>query len=262
MPEAWGSAEGYEYAMGRWSRVLATTFLEWARTATDAEVLDVGCGAGALSEALLARGASAVVGLDPSAAYVEYAASRVRGKGTASFQVGNAMNLPFPDNRFGAVVSGLVLNFVPDAARAVHEMRRVARPDAVVAACVWDYAGGMEMLRFFWDAAAALSPDARKLDEGVRFSICKPEKLANLFLEATLSRVETASLDVPMVFRNFDDYWTPFLGGQGPAGGYAMGLGEGERGGLRDSLQSRLPRRKDGSIALTARAWAVRGNKV
>lgn len=261
MPDRWGAAKDYEYFMGRWSRFLAPKFLEWARVPSEGDVLDVGCGTGSLSKALLNRGAQSVTGIDPSPAYVEYANARVGRTGKATFRVGSAMDLPFPDNGFRAAVSSLVLNHVPDPARAAREMRRVTITGGVVAGCVWDYTGKMEMLRAFWDAAASLDPDARDLDEGSRSPICRPENLKSLLREASFSDVETNHLDVPFAFSNFDDYWKPFLGGQGPAGAYVVGLSEKDRDELRERLSSNLKRRGDGRIALTSRAWAVKGIK-
>ena len=160
------------------------------------------------------------------------------------------------------MVSGLVLNFVPDPAAAVAEMTRVARPGGAVAAYVWDYRDGMELMRRFWDAAVALDPVARELDEGQRFGpMCRPEVLAALFRDAGLRRVEARAVDVPTRFRDFDDYWMPFLGGQGPAPGYAMTLSENRRAALRERIRADLPIASDGSISLSARAWAVRGER-
>jgi SAM-dependent methyltransferase len=175
------------------------------------------------------------------------------------FGVGDMQALPFRAGVFDAVISGLVLNFVPDARRAVSEMVRVARPGAVVAIYVWDYAGEMQLMRHFWDAAAALNPAARSLDEGVRFPICNPQPLTQLFDSANLRTVTVRAIDIPTYFRDFDDYWSPFLGGQGPAPGYAMSLSEHERTALREYIRARLPAQPDGSIHLIARAWAVRG---
>ena len=141
--------------------------------------------------------------------------------------VGDARALPFPASTFDGVVSGLVLNFVPDPATAVAEMARVTKPGGSVGVYVWDYAGGMEMMRRFWDAAVDLDPSARELDEGRRFAaICQPDVLTDLFRDAGLHDVESRPVDMPTVFRDFDDFWNPFLGGQGPAPGYAMALGE------------------------------------
>jgi SAM-dependent methyltransferase len=143
--------------------------------------------------------------------------------------------------------------------RAVSEMARVARPGGVVAAYVWDYAEGMQMMRHFWDAAGALDPRARELDEGRRFTLCKPEPLIDLFQSTGLEKVEVRAIDVPTVFRDFDDYWSPFLGGQAPAPGYAMSLSQERRAALREQIRASLPANSEGEHHLVARAWAVRG---
>ena len=176
-----------------------------------------------------------------------------------TFQVGDAQKLPIADASFDATVAGLVINFIPDQAKAVSEMKRVTCPHGVVGAYVWDYAGEMQMMRHFWNAAVALDPNAVSLDEGRRFPVCHPEPLAALFQKAGLGDVTTRSIDVPTVFRNFDDYWTPFLGGQAPAPGYCMSLSEDRRVALRDRIRANLPIKRDGTIHLIARAWAVRG---
>jgi len=176
-----------------------------------------------------------------------------------TFQIGDAQKLSLADGSSDATVSGLVINFIPDQAKAVTEMKRVTRPGGVVAAYVWDYAGEMQMMRHFWNAAVALDPNAASLDEGRRFPECRPEPLADLFRKAGLGDVKTRSIDVPTVFRNFEDYWTPFLGGQAPAPGYCMSLSEERRIALRDRIRASLPIKSDGTIHLIARAWAVRG---
>ena len=261
VPDAWTSGDLYEPYVGRWSRKLAPRFLEWAGVSARGIVLDVGCGTGALSQAILERGA-AVAGVDPSPAYARHAARALAHDPRAVFEVGDAQRLRFPDASFDAVVSGLVLNFVPDPAMAAREMRRVARPGAPVAAYVWDYAGRMEMMRHFWDAAVFLDPArAHPLDEGVRFPLCDSARLARLFADAGLRDVRTGPIDQPTTFRDFDDYWTPFLGAQGPAPGYCMGLPEDERARLRERIRARLPIQPDGSVPLVARAWAVRGTR-
>ena len=140
-------------------------------------------------------------------------------------------------------------------------MTRVTRTGGRVAAYVWDYAGRMELIRRFWDAAAAIDPAAAELDEGGRFGLCKPEPLARLFQEAGLAEVDVHAVEVPTRFRDFDDLWAPFLGGQGPAPGYLMGLAAERRAALRERLRAALPLAGDGSIDLVARAWAVRGTR-
>ena len=152
-----------------------------------------------------------------------------------------------------------MLNFVPQPSRAVAEMQRLARVGGTVAAYVWDYAHQMQLMRSFWDAAVALDPAASMLDEGQRFPICQPEPLMQLFRTEGLREVEVRLIDIPTVFRDFDDYWSPFLGGQGPAPGYTMSLSEEQRRALRERLRATLPMAADGSIHLIARAWAVRG---
>lgn len=260
MPDTWGQGEPYEQLMGRWSRLLAPRFCEWVRIPRGATVLDVGCGTGALSAVLIELGAREVVGVDPSPGYVKYAEAAVGGASkNARFEVGDATKLRFADGTFDVVLSSLVLNFVQDPGRAAAEMHRVARRGGAVAACVWDYAGCMELLHHFWDGATLLDPKAGRLDEGGRFPICNPRALTELFRGADLVGVATTGILVPMVFRDFEGYWRPFLGGQGPSGAYAMSLTETEREKLRGLLQARLPTGRDGSIPLTARAWAVRG---
>jgi SAM-dependent methyltransferase len=233
--------------------------LQWLDVPAGRLWLDVGCGTGALTATVLAVADPAqVVGVDPSEGFLADARARVADP-RATFHAGDARSLPLPDHRFDAVVSGLALNFVPDPRRAVDEVARVTTPGGIAAAYVWDYAEGMSMMRYFWDAAAVLGDAAAELDESRRFPLCQPEPLAELWSDAGLDEVMVQAIEVPTVFADFDDYWRPFLGGQGPAPGYAMSLTEERRGALRDLLRLRLPSGPDGSIPLTARAWAVRG---
>ena len=257
--DAWTSGDAYEPYVGRWSRLVAREFLGWLAMPTGCRWLDVGCGTGALAETILALAAPRdVVGVDPSPAYVAFARDRVNDP-RVRFEVGDAQAIREASATFDAVVSGLVLNFLPEPNRAVSEMVRVARPGGVVAAYVWDYAQGMQLMRYFWDAAGALDPRAKDLDEGRRFPLCKPEPLTDLFQTAGLEEVEVRAIDVPTVFRDFDDYWSPFLGGQAPAPGYAMSLSEDRRAALREQIRASLPTNSRGEHHLIARAWAIRG---
>ena len=257
--DVWAAGDLYEPYVGRWSRLVAARFLAELDVPPGGDWLDLGCGTGALSAAVLeARAPRRVLGIDPSEGFLATARWRI-AEPRAEFRHGDAGALPVQDASFDAVVSGLVLNFVPDPARAAAEMRRAARPGGTVAAYVWDYAEGMQMMRRFWDAARRLDPAAAELDEGRRFPLCRPEALRALFEGAGLGGVETGAVEVPTLFRDFDDVWTPFLGGQGPAPGYCMSLDEDRRAALREELRAMLPAAPDGRIALAARAWTVRG---
>ena len=259
--DVWNEGEGYEAYVGRWSRPVARAFVQWTGVADSARWVDVGCGTGALTETLLAvaRPAS-VLAVDRSAGFVAFA-RRAIADPRVRFEVADAVGLPGGDALHDAAVSGLVLNFVPQPSRMVGEMARVVRRGGLVAAYVWDYAGQMQLMRRFWDVAAALDPEARVLDEGPRFPICRPEPLAALWRECGLSGVEVTPIDVPTHFRDFDDFWSPFLGGQGPAPAYCMSLAPARRDSLREALRSALPPTATGRIELMARAWAIRGTR-
>lgn len=259
MRDSWASGDAYERYVGRWSRPVAAEFVRWLDLPHSLDWIDVGCGTGALASTILEAAAPRRVrGYDLSPDHVAAARARV-GDPRAEFGQADATALPDPQHACDAAVSGLVLNFVPEPARAVAEMRRVVRPSGAVAAYVWDYAGEMQLMRVFWDAAVELDPSAAELDEGRRFGFCRPEPLRDLFQSAGLHDVEVRGIDVPTRFRDFDDYWEPFLGGQGPAPGYAVSLDQARRGALRELIRARLPFEADGGITLTARAWAVRG---
>lgn len=257
--EVWADGAAYEAYVGRWSRLVAAEFLAGLDQPPGLRWLDVGCGTGALTSTVLARTDPARVdGVDPSGGFVAHARTRVADPRVV-FHVGDARALPLPAAAVDVVVSGLALNFVPDPARAVAEFARVLSPGGVAAAYVWDYADGMTMMRYFWDAAAAHHPAAAELDEGRRYAMCRPEPLRALWANAGLRDVSVRPVEVPTVFADFTDYWTPFLGGQGSAPGYVSSLAEPDRAELRELLRARVPTEPDGSIRCTARAWAVRG---
>lgn len=237
---------------------MAPEFLRWLGPVIDLDWLDIGCGTGALSEAIVQNSRPGNLAcIDPSRAFME----RTRGRlpGSAGFHVGTAEDLPFSDDRFDVVVSGLALNFFPDPDKALAEMRRVTRSGGTIAAYVWDYAGRMDFLRYFWDVAIHMDPSARSLDEGCRFPICHPDRLSAEWVKAGFSDVVSSWLDIETVFEDFEDYWNPFLGGQGPAPGFLMSLDEETRNTFKDTLASRLPSGPNGTIRMIARALVVKG---
>ena len=257
--DVWASGDPYERYVGRWSRKVAPEFLKWLSLPSNLDWLDVGCGTGALSQTILdMTSPKSVKGIDGSAGFLEYAKANITDP-RASFAVGDARSLPADDASVDAAISGLVMNFVPEPVRMAADMARAARAGGTVGVYVWDYSGKMEIMRVFWSAALELDPKAA--DEGPRFKMCNPESLTEIFTEAGLRGVETRAIDVPALFRDFDDYWSPFLGGQGPGPAYVMSLDAERRNALRDLIRSRLREEADGSIRLTARAWAVRGKK-
>ena len=258
---AGSSALAYDAFMGRWSKLVAHDFLAWLSVPPHSRWLDVGCGTGALVSAILQSASpSEVWGIDPSEEYITYARTKLP-QNRCHLLVADAQALPPEFSGFDATVSGLALNLVPDPIAAVAEMMRVTCQDGLVAAYVWDFASGMQLLRYLWDAAIKLDPAAEELDQGKCFPICHPDRLRVLFTEAGVSAVEVRALEVPTIFRDLDDYWTPLLTGHGRAPGYVMSLGAEQRSRLRDGIQEVLPTHPDGSIHLTARAWAVRGTK-
>ncbi len=257
--DRWTQGAAYERYVGRWSRLVADDFLRWLDVPPRKAWLDVGCGTGVLTRKILERAAPArVMGIDAAESFVSHAQAEI-AHAHAEFRVGDARALPVGDGAFDAVVSGLVLNFVSDPTKAVAEMRRVARPGGRIGVYVWDYADKMQLVRKFWDAAVALDPEAAALDEATRFPLCQRDALAALFAAAGLTDVETSAIDVPTIFRTFDDFWEPFLGGTGPAPGYVMSLDETRRDALRERLRETLKPEADGSIRLVARAFAVGG---
>jgi SAM-dependent methyltransferase len=257
--DAWQAGDSYDAYMGRWSRRVAPRFLDWLGAAGGLDWLEVGCGTGALSAAILAQGnPKSLISIDPSEGFVAKARANVPD-GRARFQVGDAQALDLETGSRDVVVSALVLNFVPDREKALAEMKRVVRPGGTIGFYVWDYpGGGVEFMRAFWNAATALDPAARDLTEDRRFPFCTPDGLAALAARAGLAPVDCAPIEVPTVFKDFDDYWRPFTLGAGPAPGYCMSLDPERRERLKEALNASLPRRADGAIALKTRAWAVK----
>jgi SAM-dependent methyltransferase len=260
----WAHGDAYERYMGRWSRRIAEPFVMGLGAPPGLRWVDVGCGTGALASAVLDLGApESLVGVDTAEGFLETARARFADRGAAvEFVRGDATRLPLDDDSVDAAVSGLVLNFVPTPGAAVGEMARVVRPGGIVAAYVWDYVEGMPLMRAFWEAAVSLEPRARERDESARFSRWDPGFLATLFSDAPgmdRGSVTTGQVELDAVFADFDDYWTPFLGGQGPAPAYAMSLGEPDRAELRERIRANLPGAEGGPVTLRLRAWTVRG---
>ncbi len=259
--DVWASGAAYEPYVGRWSRRVASEFVQWLAQPARLAWLDVGCGTGALSRAVLdIADPSRLRGVDASDAFVGFARANITDA-RAQFAVADARELPCEAAEFDVAVAGLVVNFVPQPPRAIAEMARVVRAGGTVAAYVWDYAGKMQLMRHFWNAAGSLDPSAAEIDEGRRFPLCRPAPLRELFASAGLHDVSVRAIDIDTDFRDFDDYWSPFLGGQGPAPTYARALAEPARDALRERLRAALPAALDGSIPLVARAWAVRGTR-
>jgi len=256
--QIFSGSDAYTFFMGRWSRRLAPLLVTFASVGDGDHVLDVGSGTGALASAVVEAVPSArVTGVDPSSAYVQYAQAHTSSG--VKFMVGDAQALQLPNASFHRTLSMLAFNFIPDPGRALREMIRVTRDGGVVAAAVWDYGDGMEMLRVFWDEAVALDPAIASRDER-NMRLCRQGELAHLWGDNGLEQVRESPLVIELGFASFDDYWSPFLGGQGPAGGYVMSLADAPRRALESRLRERLlAGRQDGPFTLRARAWAVRG---
>jgi SAM-dependent methyltransferase len=253
----WEHGDAYERFIGRWSSLVAVRFLDWLALPGGLRWVDVGCGTGALSEVILdTQDPTSVDGVEPSAGFIRAASQRLGDR--ATLHEAPAEHLPLPGGSADIVVSGLVLNFIPDLPAALAEMKRVA-PGGIVASYVWDYGGGMDMLRLFWDAADDIDPDGAS-DEARRFPLCRPDALASAFEDAGLDDPEVVPLDIPTPFTDFEDLWTPFTGGQGAGPSYLVALPTEKQAALKESLHARVPTNADGSISLNARAWGIRAS--
>jgi SAM-dependent methyltransferase len=252
-----GPAEVYDRFVGRYSPGLARAMCDAAAVRPGQRALDVGCGSGALVAALAdVLGPEQVAGIDPSEPFVQASRTRVPG---ARILVGSAESLPFADAEFDATLSQLVVNFLGDPEQGVREMSRVTQRGGIVAGCVWDYGGGMTMLRVFWEAAAALDPErAEPLMEEHTMRFARPEELAALWRGAGLDDVDVSPIDVEASYDDFGDLWAPFPTGVGPAGAYTASLGEEAQRALRDEFARRLGQ-VNGPFALSARAWCAVG---
>ena len=230
------SGDAYDAFMGRYSRLLAVPLVEWTGVTTGHSVLDVGCGPGALTDALVQRlGASEVSAFDPSPPFVEECARRYPG---VDVRHGRAEAIPFDDDQFDAAIAQLVLHFVTDPSGAAAEMRRVVRPGGLVAACVWDFDEGMQMLRAFCDAALVVDTGAPDEAKTMRFG--RASEIAELFQAAGLVNVEETTISVSATYADYDELWSGFLAGIGPAGAYCTSLTDAKRASLSAELFTRV----------------------
>lgn len=261
MNDPWQSGNSYEKFMGRWSRLVTRDFLKWLSVPSGQTWLDVGCGTGSLTKLILEiQQPKSITAVDSSEEFISFARGSIKSP-IVNFKAGLAQSLPLDSGSIDVTVSGLVMNFVPDPEAAVKEIQRVTKPDGLIGIFLWDYAEGMQMLRYFWDAAVELNNSAGEFDEGIRFPLCRKGSLESLFRNAGLKQVESMAIEVKTLFRNFNDYWEPFLEKVGPAPAYVMSLNEKDRQKLEDRLRKSLPIDDDGSIPLTARAWAAKAIK-
>jgi SAM-dependent methyltransferase len=251
----------YEALMGRWSRAMAARFITWLAPLPHQRWLDVGCGTGALTEAILKRAApKAVWAVDAEPQYIQQAGFAIRDR-RCRFVVADALHLPADIADVDLTVSGLFLNLIPNPAAGLAEMLRVSRVGGRVATYLWDFARGMQFVRHFWDAAIELDRGAESLDQGRRYPLCHPDRLRELFVAGGLRFADLQALEIPTVFRSFDDYWMPIELGHGRASEYFGTLGPQQRVRLRERIKARLPTNADGSIALSARAWVIAGQR-
>ncbi len=255
--DAWSAGQSYEHYMGRWSRMVAHSFLDWLDAPDGADWLEVGCGTGALTSAILQRcSPKTILATDASGDFVAHAREMIPDP-RVSFGTAVAQDLPAEDGSMDVITSALVLNFVPDRRAGLVEMQRVLRPGGILSFYVWDYpGGGVGFIDTFWKAAAELDPKASELDEGARFPFCTAEGLTDLCVQAGIGVPAIAPIEIATEFPDFDAFWRPFTLGAGPAPGYCMSLPEDHRLALKSLLGDTLGR--DGKIRLTARAWAVK----
>jgi SAM-dependent methyltransferase len=250
----------YDAWLGRWTRKLAEPFLDFAQFPDAGDLLDVGCGTGALTFVMAQRWPGRrVVGVDLAAPFIDYARSRRSGD-LPQFEVGDACALPFADRQFAGVAAQFVLMFIPRPELALKEMCRVTRHGGTVGAALWDLRGGLVFERILWDTAACIDPAARAVRDW-RFNAptVLPDGMPRLFRDAGLDDVERASLTIRTDFADFDDYWQPLQGGQGPVGQYFRGLASELKARIKDAVRDAYcSGAADGERSFTATAWAVR----
>jgi len=259
--DRWTSGAAYDQWMGRWSRLLAVQLLKWLDAKAGLRWIDVCCGSGIVTQAIVGYTAPAsIVGVDASHEQINFARQR-RTYDNVIFQTADATALPFADATFDVAVCGLGLNFIPTPGLGLEEFCRVTRPAGAIAVYVWDYAEGARFLREFWDTAVAMDSEAATFDQARRFPMCTPEGLLSLFKQAKLEDITLHALDVVTRFASFDDYWEPLLTGQGSAPNYLATRDKKIQTAIRDHLRAGLPTNAQGAIELPARAWAIRARR-
>jgi SAM-dependent methyltransferase len=259
--DRWTSGADYDHWMGRWSRLLAREFLPWLDLPRGLRWIDICCGSGIVTEAIVeCCDPASVDGIDASPEQIDFAHQH-RLQPNVTFQIGNALALPFADSSFDVAVCGLGLNYIPEPERGVEEFRRVVRSDGTIAVYVWDYANGARFLREFWNAAIAVDNEAADFDQAHRFPMCTPQGLQVVFEQAGLKDSEVHALDVVTRFKSFDDYWEPLTTGQGSAPNYLATRDPRCKTLIRGRLREGLPANARGEIELPARAWAIRARR-
>lgn len=237
--------------------MLAQEFVEWLDLPVGLRWLDICCGSGVITEAIVECNAPAsVVGVDVSPEQINFARQH-RARPNVTFEVADALALPFAAS-FDVAVCGLGLNYLPNPSKGLKEFCRVVRSGGTIAVYVWDYAHGARFLREFWDAAIVIDPEAAAFDQALRFPVCTPEGLRGLFEQAKLESPTLHALQIVTRFTSFDDYWQPLLTGQGSAPNYLAIRDRKIQAAIRDRLIAALPTNADGTIELPARGWAIR----
>jgi len=259
LEDSWENGIAYEQFMGRWSKLVSEAFITWLEAPTGLRWADVGCGTGNLTKSVLQScQPEKILSLDSSPAFIAYAKKSLVDL-KVDYSVCYAQALGLKTKSIDALVSGLMINFIPEPLMAINEMIRVTKRGGIIGGFVWDYADGMQFLRYFWDAASVVASNAVDYDEGSRFPICKKGQLEKMFRLAGMKQIEGTAIEIKTEFKDFNDYWQPFLGHVGAAPVYLNRLSEIDRHKLRDVLQNSLPINQNGSISLSARAWAVKG---
>jgi len=254
----WDNATAYDRFMGRWSRQLAPKFVDWLRVPSGRAWLEIGCGTGALTSAICEKtDPLSVVAVDTAPEFVDYCSKHLSHANLRVVQ-GTLDSYPSRKEGYSAVVSSLVLNFLPDPIESLKKMKLACSSGGCVAACVWDYSKGMEFLRLFWDAAVAVDPKASAFDEGARFPLCHPEALRSAFHNAGLEEIEITSLAIPTIFDSFHEFWSSLSEGTGPAPSYAATLSASKRKALASSLKALTRSKNNSPIELQAKAWAIK----